>query len=63
MIKDITNMPKFNVVFSWSKYIAFPEIDANTKNGAIGKAKEMLTDDPNLTEETGLENWEAEQLN
>ena len=56
-------MPRYNVQFSWDKHIDFPPIISKDKEEAIQIANLMLSEDNNLTEEDGLTEWEAEEIN
>ena len=55
-------MPRYNVQFSWNKYIDFPPITAKDKEDAIQIADLMLSEDDNLIEEEGLTKWEADEI-
>jgi len=55
-------MPKYNVTFNWDKYIAFPPIEAKSKNEAIKKAEEMLAESDDLIEEDGNTKWVAKKF-
>ena len=56
-------MKNYDVVFSWTKFISFPNIEAESKEEAQQKAEDMLGINKCLVEEDGSENWEITEIN